>query len=210
MSVELKERFVNLSIEKQKKILSECRKEFASCGYDKTSTNTIVSKLGIAKGSFFKYFGSKENLYLYLITEIYQEASKKQGNPQYYRQKDLFARLDELLGYSMKYCKENPLKYKLVLEGELNTTSSMYNKVLEVKKKYSGDSLWAIYEGVEWTLYSMSKEEIITVFTWFLKGVKEDLRERISVGLSIEDYEKILQERISIYKKAIFNGIYKE
>lgn len=210
MKVILKERFLNLPTQRKREILEVCRQEFADNGYDKTSTNNIVAELSIAKGSFFKYFGSKENLYMYLISEIYEESSKVQGNPDSYKRSDLFDRLDELLNFSMSYCRDNPLKYRLILEAELNTTSSMYKKILEMKKFYSNDSIWAIYEDVDWSMYNLSREEICTVFLWFVKGVKTDLQERIQLGIPIDEYEDILQERINIYKKAIFNGIYKE
>lgn len=210
MEIQLKERFINLSQERKNRIVDVCMGEFISNGYDRTSTNTIVAKLEIAKGSFFKYFGSKENLYLYLIQEIYRESAEVQGDPNYYQKSDLFDRLDEILDYSMSFCREHPQKYKLILEAELNTTSSMYNRVLEIKKRFSNDSIWAIYEDVNWDLYSLTREEICTIFLWFVKGVKADLAERISVGLPIDEYESVLQERIKVYKKAIFHGIYKE
>lgn len=210
MDIALKTTFQNLPLNRRNKILNECRKEFAEHGYEKASTNRIVAALGIAKGSFFKYFGSKENLYLYLINEIYKESAEVQGNPDYYKKTDLFDRLDELLEYSMKYCRENPLKYRIILEGELNATSGMYTKILNIKKEFSDGSLWAIFEDVNWDLYSMEKNEIVTVFIWFVKGVKADLNERITAGVSSAEYEKVLYERIKIYKKAIFNGIYRE
>src|SRR5690625_3355451 len=41
--------------------------EFAQSGFEKASTNEIVRKANISKGSLFNYFNSKIDLYLYLI-----------------------------------------------------------------------------------------------------------------------------------------------
>lgn len=62
--------FENLEQSKKERILKVCIEEFARNGYEKTSTNTIVKRLGISKGLLFLYFKSKKNLFLYLVEHI--------------------------------------------------------------------------------------------------------------------------------------------
>lgn len=62
--------FENLDQSKKEHILKICIEEFARNGYEKTSTNTIVKRLGISKGLLFLYFKSKKNLFLYLVEHI--------------------------------------------------------------------------------------------------------------------------------------------
>ena len=62
--------FEELEKEKQDRILDAAIKEFAEYGYENGSTNRIVSVCGISKGSLFKYFENKEELYFYLIDTI--------------------------------------------------------------------------------------------------------------------------------------------
>lgn len=59
--------FKNISIEKQESITSAALAEFAEHGYREASTNRLVKELGISKGSLFKYFTSKLDLYSYLV-----------------------------------------------------------------------------------------------------------------------------------------------
>jgi len=59
--------FFNLSEEKQLRILNACFMEFALHDYKQASITRIVKDLGIAKGSVFQYFGSKKELYHFLI-----------------------------------------------------------------------------------------------------------------------------------------------
>lgn len=47
--------------------------EFAEYGYENSSTNRIVKKAGISKGSLFKYFPTKEDFYFYVLDEITAE-----------------------------------------------------------------------------------------------------------------------------------------
>lgn len=59
--------FLNLPIEKQERILRECYREFTKHNYKSASVTRIVDNLGIAKGSMYKYFANKKELYLYLV-----------------------------------------------------------------------------------------------------------------------------------------------
>ena len=58
---------MNLSEERQKEIIDACLKEFALRDYNEVSLSKIIQKLGLAKGSFYRYFESKRDLYEYLI-----------------------------------------------------------------------------------------------------------------------------------------------
>ncbi len=59
--------FLNLSETRQKEIIDTCLREFALRNYNEVSLSKIIAKLGLAKGSFYRYFESKSDLYEYLI-----------------------------------------------------------------------------------------------------------------------------------------------
>ena len=61
------EKFMKLDPQKRKTILDAALQEFADYGYEYASTNRIVEKAKISKGSLFYYFKSKKELYYYLI-----------------------------------------------------------------------------------------------------------------------------------------------
>lgn len=63
----MQDTFINLPEAKQERILNVALLEFASYGYDNASTNRIIKNLGISKGSLFKYFASKLDLYNDLV-----------------------------------------------------------------------------------------------------------------------------------------------
>ncbi len=60
--------FDNLEPQKRGRVLNESLREFAEHGYHQASMNRIVARLGIAKGSLFQYFGSKEGLFRRLFS----------------------------------------------------------------------------------------------------------------------------------------------
>lgn len=61
------ETFMSISEEKQHNILSAGFYCFGKMGYKKASVADIAEKAGISKAMVFHYFGSKKNLYLYLL-----------------------------------------------------------------------------------------------------------------------------------------------
>jgi AcrR family transcriptional regulator len=61
------EKFLNLPVEKQKKIIDAALMSFGANGYKKTSISDIATAAGISKAMVFHYFGSKKELYYYLI-----------------------------------------------------------------------------------------------------------------------------------------------
>ncbi len=58
--------FTNLSNERKTEILNACFEEFALNDFESASLSRIISRLGLAKGSFYRYFESKQDLYSYL------------------------------------------------------------------------------------------------------------------------------------------------
>ena len=60
------QKFMALEDEKRERILNAAMHEFLN-GYKKASTDNIVREAGISKGLLFHYFGTKENLYNFLV-----------------------------------------------------------------------------------------------------------------------------------------------
>ncbi|MFT4143452.1 MAG: TetR/AcrR family transcriptional regulator [Mobilitalea sp.] len=61
------EKFQNLAIEKQNTIINAALESFGTNGYKKTSVSDIAAAAGISKAMVFHYFGTKRDLYFYLL-----------------------------------------------------------------------------------------------------------------------------------------------
>lgn len=61
--------------DKQQKIVEAAIKIFAKKGYTATSTNEIAKAAGVAEGTIFRHFGTKENLLLSVIVPFLMEAA---------------------------------------------------------------------------------------------------------------------------------------
>jgi len=65
--VNILEKFLSLSVEKQKIIIDAALTCFGANGYKKASISDIAAVAGVSKALIFHYFGTKKALYLYLI-----------------------------------------------------------------------------------------------------------------------------------------------
>ena len=58
---------------KQKKIIEVAITSFAEKGYSNTSTSEIAKKAGVAEGTIFKHYGTKENLLLSIMVPFLKD-----------------------------------------------------------------------------------------------------------------------------------------
>ncbi len=68
--------FLNLSEEKQNKVIMAAIKEFSAVPYEKISINQIIKDAEISRGSFYMYFKDKYDLTLYLMDLTKQQLMK--------------------------------------------------------------------------------------------------------------------------------------
>ncbi len=68
-----KSTFLNLAPEKQAKIVAACRAEFEAHCLSDASVANIIARLGVARGTFYKYFEDLETCYFYVLAHETKE-----------------------------------------------------------------------------------------------------------------------------------------
>ncbi|MBA4851982.1 TetR/AcrR family transcriptional regulator [Emticicia sp. BO119] len=101
--------FNNLSIERQTEIISVCLEEFALHEYQTASLSNIVSRLNLAKGSFYRYFENKQSLYFFLLDHCIQTRLKNDQEAITVKPTDFFELMIEHLKAKAKFDKRFPL-----------------------------------------------------------------------------------------------------
>ncbi|MEW5914372.1 MAG: TetR/AcrR family transcriptional regulator [Thermodesulfobacteriota bacterium] len=116
--------FQNLSADKQERILDEALSEFADKGYARASVNSLVSRLGIAKGSIFQYFRDKPGLFQHVfdfaVGRVKDHLRRVRDQS---RGQDVFVRIQESLLAGLALIEDNPrlfqLYLRIVFEGDV-------------------------------------------------------------------------------------------
>jgi len=201
--------FHNLSEQRQREILQVCLEIFASEGFDAASTNQMVSRLGIAKGTLFKYAPSKKALFLHLFEAVTIELAEIQDSPAIYRSADLFVRVEDLFEAFLAYAEAHPVRYQFALRATVDTSSSIYPEVEQIRLRISRKYLTAIFDGVDWTLYCHPREEVVEIFTWILSGSRSAAITVLGRDSSMEAYVRQIRNQISVLRKLLRKGIYR-
>lgn len=101
-----KQTFQNLPEDKKKKILEAAKNEFSRVSVTEASINNIVTKANIARGSFYQYFESKEDLLLFMVNKKSEEV-KKMVSEKIKEKGDIFETFILLYDKIIKTCKDN-------------------------------------------------------------------------------------------------------
>lgn len=107
-------KFLNLSDDKQQKIINSALKIFSNSSYKNASTDEIVQEAGISKGSLFHYFKSKKDLYLYLYdysVDIFKKDFYEKINLDV---RDIFKRFANITAVKLDLVRKHPDMFNFI------------------------------------------------------------------------------------------------
>ncbi len=90
-------RIVKTAEERKNEILDVAEELFAQKGYDNASTNDIIAKIGIARGTLYHHFGSKEEILDALVDRMTCEGIDRAGTISRDKRLSIFERLTGIL-----------------------------------------------------------------------------------------------------------------
>ncbi|MBO7452574.1 MAG: TetR/AcrR family transcriptional regulator [Clostridiales bacterium] len=200
--------FLDLDQKKQSRIIDVACKEFATYGYEQASTNRIVKECGISKGSLFKYFKCKEDLFFFLLDTVASEMAEDMGSGLGNLSDKLFQRIIDYSSLEISWYIRNPVKGRLVLYAFTENDSEIYKKTAE-RYGISGENIYSgILEGIELKGVTHSKEVICDMFKWVLKGFNKEFLDEVyyrnePAEVLQEEYERKLTDYIRILKNGL-------
>ena len=184
--------FDNLSPDKKSLIIRICIEEFAENGYQNASTNRIVKKAGISKGILFHYFGSKKNLYLYILDTIVGHMTER-FYQSFSAPDDIFERI--LLQYQtkVKLAYEQPQMYEILYAAFEDTPSELKEEIAKRYAKVYEENMPRFYENLDTSRFKKGIDagravEIATIFSigltyMHIKSMKRDKPQKILSGI---------------------------
>ena len=90
-------RIVKTAEERKNEILDVAEELFAKKGYDNSSTNDIIAKIGIARGTLYHHFGSKEEILDALVDRMTREGIDRAETISRDKRISIFERLTGIL-----------------------------------------------------------------------------------------------------------------
>lgn len=200
--------FFDLSEEKKSRIIEAGLNEFAQYGFSESSTNRIVKKAEISKGSLFKYFDNKENFYFHILDYIIADMTQELKQDAVALSHDLFERIIQYSGLEFDWYSKNPEKYKLIKRALNDDNSEIYRKTVERYQLQGKSFYYKLFENVNFDEFRWGKDRILNVLRWFLMGFNEEYINELKLDDNInqvkEHYINCLKEYIEILQKGLY------
>ncbi len=146
-----RETFKKLDEAKKARILDAAVEEFSHHGFRQASVNRMVERVGIAKGSLFQYFGSKEGLFtvifdyaVELVRKTLRQVKKQTGDG------DFFERIKESLLAGVGFIERHPRVYRIYLKMIFQEDFPLRAEFLQQVHLFSAEYLQPVVEaGIE-------------------------------------------------------------
>ncbi len=156
-----KDAFDRVSDERKEKVLEAGIEEFSKCGYEGANINKIAKNAGISIGLMYKYFATKEDLFLTCINRgmaILEEALREimiSGDK-------LLVQAEKLIWATISYAK----KYSKYIK--------LYNEITSEKNNEKAKHLADEIESITSTIYITTISQALAC-----GNVREDLNPRL-------------------------------
>jgi AcrR family transcriptional regulator len=201
-------KIMSMDEDKRNRVINAALEEFSK-GFRKANTDTIVQNSAISKGLLFHYFGTKKELFLFLIrycTDIISD----EFNSVSFDSRDF---LENVWNMSLLSC-ELTVKYSLVYKFLVPAITSMKTEFpdesLSNYKNPVAEILGNSFKIFDHSLFrdDVDIQKACNVILWAIKGYSDSL---MSYGNNLEDYtehyetiKKELSEYMVLLRKAFY------
>lgn len=203
----MEDRLSNLDKEKKIKIINSAMEEFSKNTYEKASTNRIVEKAGISKGSLFNYFQSKKKLYDYLKVFSIIEVADAIVEKVDWEEPDIFKRINNITFIKLElFCK---YPYLIGFTKRINADKSI-EELIKIYEEYIPNIYERVYsENIDFTKFreDIGIKEVMNIFVWTIEKLGEKYFNKIKVGEKINTEE--IKEEVDKYIEVLRKGFYK-
>lgn len=208
-----KEAFSKISQEKKDTILKVATNEYAEKGFDSANINVIAQKAGISVGSIYKYFGSKEDLFL-TVVHAGVETLKGILDGIVHEEQDLIGRIRCIIRAAQSFSKSNAELTKLYNEMATESHSDLVWKIVSdmegVTAQLYADMIAGasekglLREGIDPRLFAFFLDNlfILLQFSYSCEYYKE--RMKLYVDPEIFSQDELVEEQLLLFIKGAF------
>ncbi|MEX1047037.1 MAG: TetR/AcrR family transcriptional regulator [Actinomycetota bacterium] len=197
---------------KRQQMVDTAVRFFAEYGYQGAKVDDMASELGVAKGSFFQYFGSKEGLFF----EAYQKAVSTLpawlDAPEATKKKGFFHTLRYWLEKTEHMIREDWIPYRIALIGNYGTDLSLKREINRFLAKDPYGTGAFVDFGIERNEVrsDVDREMIVSMLDWLTERFQDALlTDELDPGLFHKrgDTEQKRKQRIEQFVELIKSAI---
>ncbi len=200
------EKFLNLPIEKQNLIINDALKTFATHGYKKTSINDIASIAGISKAMVFHYFGTKKELYLYLVNTCVKSISIEVIEKFDDSITDLFDRILYTSKLKLSLMEKHPYVSSFIQNVYFENDDEVKEELKTIFSKGDGKTIGKkiTFDGADFSKFKddIDPNLVMNIIDWIFEGYMSKM-----VGIGESDFDelyKVFEECLKLFKRNFY------
>ncbi len=120
---------VKRSARKRSLILATAMHHFAAHGYEAARVGDMASQIGIAKGSVFQHFGSKDGLFFEAYKSALRSLPPYLSAPENVKQAGFFAVVRYRLSLPVEFWEQYRIPYRIVLLGNYGSDFNLKKRI---------------------------------------------------------------------------------
>ncbi|MCI6998544.1 MAG: TetR/AcrR family transcriptional regulator [Eubacterium sp.] len=132
----MNEKFFNLPIEKQERIINAGYRVFSQNSYKKSPMSEIADAAGISKSLLFHYFLNKKELYMFLWDNCAKTTVQYLTEYRCYEQKDLFEMMYRGMQAKMEIIRKYPDMARFVIKAYYEKDPAVCDDIRQSYQKY--------------------------------------------------------------------------
>ncbi|HGL5759457.1 TPA: TetR/AcrR family transcriptional regulator [Enterococcus faecalis] len=203
-------KFNNLKPEKQKQIINAAIKEFVRNGFEKASTNEIVKRANISKGSLFNYFNSKKDLYLYLI-EYSSKVIVNLNEEIDLSETDLFKRIERVALQKFYVQQKYPQAFEFLASTKQEESVEVKDIIKQRLNPIYNQAINKLYKDIDYSKFreGVDIEKAIEILNWTMFGVGEKGLKELFTFDDIGRFGEKYLEEWNVYAELLKYSFYK-
>ena len=203
-------KFNNLKPEKQKQIINAAIKEFVRNGFEKASTNEIVKRANISKGSLFNYFNSKKDLYLYWI-EYSSKAIVNLNEEIDLSETDLFKRIERVALQKFYVQQKYPQAFEFLASTKQEESVEVKDIIKQRLNPIYNQAINKLYKDIDYSKFreGVDIEKAIEILNWTMFGVGEKGLKELFTFDDIGRFGEKYLEEWNVYAELLKYSFYK-
>ena len=200
---------------KRGKIIDTAMRHFAEQGYHAARVADIAAALGIAKGSVFQHFGSKDGLFFEVYKKAVRSFPRYLDAPAVVRGRGFFEVLRYWLAQTEHLIREDWIPYRVSLLGNYSTDLALKR---EINRFLMAEDPYGTVDFVRFGLQraelrkDLDQEMVVSILDWTIERFQDALlTEELDPGLfrrqggPSEKKEARIAQFLDLLKRAIGN-----
>ncbi|OKP72301.1 TetR family transcriptional regulator [Paenibacillus sp. P3E] len=203
-------KFLNLSKDKQDRIINAALREFALKGYQNASTNEIVKQAGISKGLLFHYFNNKKDLYLFLFDYFIEMLMEEIHAHIDWDQRDIFIKYRNVAILKFGLFQKYPNAFEFIKRVYPEDSSEVKPDLENRKKEFLNKGYKDLFGDIDLTPFKegIDIEKAVNIIYWTMEGFAYRLQaQTASVPVSQIQLEDIIAE-LDVYSEMLRHSFY--